>query len=114
MSSILTSHSPCERRACRKLATAAVREPTCRGPVGEGANRPTYGTGPPLQRLGLVRVMKRLAIVVLAVTELFFCTLAAFLSFHTERRDRPSLQATKPDLLAGLLAIAVGLALHAL
>jgi len=36
-----TSHEPADWRAWRKLATAVASEPMCKGPVGEGANRPT-------------------------------------------------------------------------
>src|SRR5690554_5044164 len=42
MSSIRTSHSPARVLASRKLATAAIREPACSGPEGEGAKRPRY------------------------------------------------------------------------
>jgi hypothetical protein len=42
-SSTRTSHCPPRLRACRKLPTAAIREPKCSGPVGEGAKRPPDG-----------------------------------------------------------------------
>src|SRR4051812_48233190 len=41
-SSMQTSHSPSCLRASQRLATAATSEPACRGPVGDGANRPRY------------------------------------------------------------------------
>lgn len=40
-----SSHLPARRRTSTKLANAAVREPKCSGPVGEGANRPTGESG---------------------------------------------------------------------
>jgi len=46
MSSIRSSHWPFRERASKKLATAASNEPKCNGPVGEGANRPTYSALP--------------------------------------------------------------------
>src|SRR5690349_3226999 len=37
-----TSQRPPPARASSQLATAATSEPKCKGPVGDGANRPTY------------------------------------------------------------------------
>jgi hypothetical protein len=35
-----TSHSPCAAPSSALLAIAAISDPKCSGPVGEGANRP--------------------------------------------------------------------------
>jgi len=36
------SQRPRAARASSQLASAAISEPMCSGPVGEGANRPVY------------------------------------------------------------------------
>jgi hypothetical protein len=41
-SSMRTSHWPPWALASSQLASAATKEPACRGPVGEGANLPVY------------------------------------------------------------------------
>ena len=40
-SSMRTCHLPLCARASNQLANAATTEPACKGPVGEGAKRPT-------------------------------------------------------------------------
>ena len=47
--------------------------------MGEGANRPTYFTGPPPQQFEIARAEARLTIVVLTITVLFLGTLATLL-----------------------------------
>src|SRR5947208_202327 len=45
-SSMRTSQRPPAARASSQLATAATSEPKCKGPVGDGANRPMYMRAP--------------------------------------------------------------------
>src|SRR6056297_4319813 len=91
------------------MASAASREPKWSGPVGEGAKRPTPGAGagsafnsaPP-------SALADSAVLVVPVAELAFGEFAALLGLQAERGHRTRLEPLQPDLLAGLLAVAVG------
>ena len=72
------------------------------GPVGEGANRPTYGTGSLIAMVCCV-----LSVPVVPVTELAFRQLASLLCLKTHGCDRTSLKAFQTNLFAGLIAPAV-------
>ena len=45
MSSMRSSQRPLCARASSQLASAAISEPKCSGPLGEGAKRPIVGWG---------------------------------------------------------------------
>ena len=72
------------------------------GPVGEGANLPTYGTGSLIAIVCCV-----LSVPIVPVTELAFRQLASLLCLETHGRDRASLKTFQAYFFTSLIAPAV-------
>src|SRR5690606_2306341 len=94
--------------------------PSARARTGRRRTRLQYKDGPrPTTRAAASGSRRRecasgSTIVVLAVAELPLGKLAALLGLDAQRRDRTSLEAAQADLVARLLAVAVGAVLDAL
>src|SRR5258706_15167967 len=93
-SSIRRSQRPPPWRARRKLTAAVVRDPRCRGPVGEGAKRPT-------------EAMRGSAVAVVPIAILAFTALTALLCLETEGRHGPCFRALDADFFPGFEAVSI-------